>query len=151
MGRAEIAQDVLFGLAAFLGADDQDLVPAEAGEPADYGAIFRKKPIAVQFREVGESLFEIVKGKRPLWMAGNLNTVPGAKILKNLALCLREFFFDESNLFFKADVDGMGFRVLFQLLELGLQFSNRLLEVELMFHRREFSGFKAGSNGEEAS
>ena len=49
MRGAEVAQDVFLGVAALLRADDHHAVFAQLGEAADHGAVFRIKPVAVQF------------------------------------------------------------------------------------------------------
>src|SRR5205085_12294107 len=90
----------------------------------------------MEFGKIGESFFDVVESKRPFRMASDFDSVPGAEIGKNLALGFLEFFFNYSNFFFEADVQRVGFGMFFQLFELGLQFGNRLLEIELVFHWR---------------
>ena len=63
MRRAEIAQDVLLGVAAFLGADDHDLVLPRAGKAADHGPVLGKQPVAVQFAEIREGRLDVIQVK----------------------------------------------------------------------------------------
>ena len=74
-------------------------------------------------------------------MAGYLDPIPRAEIGKDLAFRLFDLLFDESNFLFEADFQRMSFGMFLQLLELMLQFNNRLFEVELMFHPLNFSDF----------
>ena len=67
-------------------------------------------------------------------MAGNLDAVPGAEIGEDLAFGFFELLLDSADFLLEADVKGMGFRVLFQLLKLALELQDRLFEVELVFH-----------------
>ena len=61
VGGAEIAQDVFLGVPAFLGADHQHAMFAQPGKTADHGAVFGKKPVAVQFLEIRESLLQVIQ------------------------------------------------------------------------------------------
>ena len=56
MGRTEIAEDVFLGIAAFLGAEDDDAMAAQPGKAAHDGAILGKEPVAVQLVEITEGL-----------------------------------------------------------------------------------------------
>ena len=49
----------------------------DAGEPADHGAVVRKRTVAVELDEAGEHPFCIVEGVRPLRVAGDLGYLPG--------------------------------------------------------------------------
>ena len=141
MRRAEIAQDVLLGVPAFLRANHHHFMPAEAGKPADHRPVLREQPVAVQLAEVGKGRFEVIQRERPLRMPGNLDPVPGAEVGEDLALGFLQLLLDQANFLLEADVEGVGFRVLLQLLKLVLQLHNRLFEVELMFHRPKPSQF----------
>ena len=70
-------------------------------------------------------------------MPGDFNAVSGTEVGKNLALGFFELFFDQGNFFLDADSEGMSFRVFSEFFEFGLQFDNRLLEIEMMFHQRQ--------------
>jgi hypothetical protein len=66
---------------------------------------------------------------------GDLDLVLGAEVGEYLPLGFLELLFDHGDLFLDANAEGVRFRVFFQLVQLGLQFSNRLFEVEVMFHQ----------------
>ena len=67
-------------------------------------------------------------------MTGDLDSVPGAQVGKDLASGFLDLLFDQGNLFLETDAQGMSFRVLSELLEFVLQFNDRLFEIEMMFH-----------------
>src|SRR5262249_46008904 len=111
MGRTEISKDVFFGVAAFLSTDDHDFMISEGGKSADHGSIFCKKPISMQFAKTYEGGHQVIHCKRSFWMTRNFDPVPGAEVGKNLALGLFDFLFYESNFIFKANFQGMFFRM----------------------------------------
>ena len=65
------------------------------------------------------------------------------RLAEDLALGFLELLLDQRDFLLDADVEGVGFRMLLQLLKLVLQFDDRLFEVELMFHRLKLSQFQA--------
>ena len=134
MGGAEIAEDVFLGIAAFLGADDDDAVVAEAGKAADHGAVIGVLAVAVQFLEIGKGLVDVIQRIGTAGVAGELDALPGGEIVKNLAPGLLDFLFNHLELFFHADAEGMFFRVLPEVIQLGLQFEDGLFKIELVFH-----------------
>ena len=67
---------------------------------------------------------------------GELNALPGAEVGVNLPPRLLEFDFDLLDFLLQADPHGVRLRVLAKLIQLALQFDDRLLEIELMFHAR---------------
>ena len=66
---AEVAVDLLLGVAALLMADDQDRLAFEAREPAHDRPIVGKSPIAMQFGEFGAQAFDVVEHVRPVRVA----------------------------------------------------------------------------------
>ena len=90
MRGTEIAQNVFLGVAPLLGADDHDLVLAQMGKAADHGAVLGKKPVAMQFVEIGESGAQVIEGERALGMAGQLDPLPGGEVGKNLPARFRD-------------------------------------------------------------
>ena len=67
-------------------------------------------------------------------MPGQLDALPGVEVRENLPPGFLQFFLDELDFLLEADAQRMLFRVLAEVLQLVLQFDDRLLEIELMFH-----------------
>src|SRR4051812_44724561 len=124
MSGAEITKDVFLGIAALLSSDYHHFMGPERGKSPDNGPIFRKQPIPVQFRKIRESQLKIIERERPFWMPSDFDPVPGTEIGKNLAFGFLQLFFHQGDLFLEADAQRMGFRMLLQLLKLGLHLSN---------------------------
>ena len=62
---AEVAVNLLLGVAPFLMADHQYRLAVQPRQPADDGMIVGEGAVAVQFLKVGEQSFHIVQGVRP--------------------------------------------------------------------------------------
>jgi hypothetical protein len=84
-GEAEGAADLLLGVAALVGADEHDLVPAEACQAALDGAVVAEAAVTVQFAELAADEVHVVAEQRPLGVAGDLDGLPGAELLVGLA------------------------------------------------------------------
>ena len=67
-------------------------------------------------------------------MARELDALPGGEVGEDVPPGFRQFFLDELDFLLEADAERVFFRVLAQFIQLGLQFDDRLLEIELMFH-----------------
>ena len=67
-------------------------------------------------------------------MPRELDALPGVEIGKDVPPGFRQLFFDELDFLLEADAERMFFRVFAQFIQLVLQFDDRLLEIELMFH-----------------
>ena len=139
MRRPEVAQNVFLGIPAFLGANHHHFMPTKAGKTAYHGPVLRKQPVAVQLAEVGKGCLEVIQREWSFRVPGNLDPVPCAEVGKDLAPGFLQLLLDQANFLLNADVEGMGFRMLFQLLKLVLQLHYRLFEVELVFHRPKTS------------
>src|SRR5262249_44937842 len=111
MSGAEIAENVFLGIAPLLRADDHHLVRSEAGKSADDRPVFRIQAVAVQFAKICEGGLQIIQAKRALWMASDLDPVPGAEVREDLALRLFELLLDHRHFLLEADVEGVGFRM----------------------------------------
>ncbi len=82
-------------------------------------------------------------------MARELDALPGGKIGEDVPPGFRQFFLDELDFLLEADAERVLFRVLAQFLQLGLQFDDRLLEIELMFHAcGKLNPFRGSINAE---
>ena len=75
---AEVARDVLAGVAPLLVADDDHGRAVEAREAADDGLVVAVDPIAVQLHPVLEEQADEVEGVRALRVPGDLGALPGA-------------------------------------------------------------------------
>ena len=93
----------------------------------------------MQLSKAGKRGIQVIQGERAFGMPGDLNAIPGAQVQKDLALGFFDLLLNDRNFFLQSNAEGMLFGVLSQLLKLALQFCNRLLEVELMFHPLQFS------------
>ena len=108
---------------------------AEFGKPAHHRAVFGKQPVAVQFAEIDEGGLEVIQRERTFGMAGQLDPLPGGEVGKNLPPGFLQFLFDELDFLLETDAERMFFSgCFFEFLQLVLQFDDRLLEIELMFH-----------------
>ena len=67
-------------------------------------------------------------------MPRQLHALPGVEVGENLPAGFLQLFFDELDFLLEADAQRMFFRVFAEFVELGLQFDDRFLEIELMFH-----------------
>ena len=69
-------------------------------------------------------------------MPGELDALPGGQIGEDLLPHLGNLLLPLADFVLKIDTERMRFRMLLEFLELVLQFDNRFLEIELMFHAR---------------
>ena len=67
-------------------------------------------------------------------MARQLDALPGGEVGENLPAGFLQLFFDELDFLLEADAQRMLFRMFAEFVQLALQFDDRLLEIELMFH-----------------
>jgi len=120
---------ILFlGVAALLVADDHARLAVEAGEAADDGLVVRIAAVAVQFAEVAEHAGDVVQSVGPLRMARDLRDLPGGELAVDLLGQLLALLREPRDL-----VGNVDRRVLVhetQLVDLLLQFGDRLFEVE---------------------
>src|SRR3990167_3256625 len=87
-------------------------------------------PIAVQLLPVGEDLGDVVQRVRPLRMARDLRHLPGRQVRVDVLGELLALFVEAADLF--GDVDRRFALHESQFFDLGLEFGDRLLEVEEM-------------------
>ena len=74
---AEVALQVALGVAALLGADDDDRLALQARHAADDGAVIAVDAIAMQFDEVGAHLVDVVHRVGAQRVARHLHALPG--------------------------------------------------------------------------
>ena len=128
LGHPEVAADLLLGVAPLLVADHHAGLAVEARQAADDGGVIGEMAIAVQFLELGEDLGAIVQGLRALRVAGDLIDLPGRHIGVDVLGELQALLVEAVDLF--GDVDRPFVLHVAQLFDLGLEFGDRLLEVE---------------------
>jgi hypothetical protein len=67
-------------------------------------------------------------------VAGELDPLPGSQVGEHLAPGLADLLLDPGDLFVEVHPDSVGFPVLDEFLEFALQFGDRFLEVQRLFH-----------------
>ena len=79
VGAAEVACDPLFQFAALVVPDEQDLVPADAGERGDDRPVVPKGSIPVQHAHITKHQRQVVGGEGSLGVPRYLNQFPRSK------------------------------------------------------------------------
>lgn len=133
-GHAEIVADARLGAGALLLPDHADGPPAEAAEAAHDGLVLAEAAVAGQRRELADQRVAVIDEVRALRMAGDLRLLPGreggvelGEGRGGLALEPRHVLGDRHRAV--AGAEGA------QLLQLGLEFGDRLFEIEVGAHR----------------
>ncbi len=134
-GGAEVAFDVLLGVAPFLRADEEDLLVAQFGQAAYQGRVIGEEAIPMQFQEIGKDQGGVIEDERPFGMAGDLDAVPRAEIGEDLAPGFLDLLLQGGDFLVKADARGACFRVFLEVFQLALQLQDRPLEIKLIFHQ----------------
>ena len=94
----------------------------------DNGLIVPEETVAMQFDEIAESFTEVIQGERPGIVAGNLNTLPGGKVLVNFATGTFNFGLHRFHLAF--EINRLEFGMFPKLFELFFQLEDRLFKIE---------------------
>src|SRR5207253_10196215 len=112
-------------------AYDDNRAPIEAGKAADDRMIVGEGAIPVQFDEAIAQAADVVQGRGPLEVAGDLCPLPGRQARIDLGLQLMESRPELIEIFLTpaARVGGGG-----KLFELILQLGDRLFKVEIFAH-----------------
>ena len=114
-------------------ADDADRLAAKPAEAADDGLVVAELPVPGERREVLHQALDELGGMRPLWMARDLRLLPGCQLGVEFPQRLVRLGLEALDLV--ADGDGVAARRHgAQLLDLGLQFGDRLFEIEIAAH-----------------
>ena len=82
---AEVAVDLLLGVAALLVADDQHRLALVERGAGDDGVVVGEAAVAVQLDEVGEQALDVVERGRPRRMARHQHALPRRQVLVELA------------------------------------------------------------------
>ena len=135
LGHAEIVADAGLGVAAALDADRDHRLAFEAPEPAHHGPVVGEGAVAGERRPVGEQAAEIVERARTLRVARDLRLLPGREFRIGRPELPISLLGQPGELV--GDVDpAFGIRHPTELVDLALQFGDRLLEVEEVTHGR---------------
>ena len=112
-------------------------VAVEARQAADDAEVVGVVPVAVQFLEVGEDLVDVVQRVGALRMAGDLRHLPGRQVRVDVLGELHALAGQPFDLV--GDVD-CGFVLhVAQFVDLGFEFSDRLLELQEMSFAHQYS------------
>ena len=125
---AEVAVDLLLGVAALLVADHHAGLAVEAREPADDRRIVGVGAVAGSSRKSVNMPRDVVERVRPLRMARDLRDLPRRQLAVDVLRELLALLGEPRDLV--ADVDGGVVVDEAQLVDLRLQLADRLLEVE---------------------
>ena len=74
-------------------------------------------------------------------MARELNALPGGEVKENLPPGFLQLSFNDPEFLLETDPQRMLFGMLAEFIQLVLQFDDRLLKIELMFHSLEILMF----------
>ena len=130
---SEIPLHPFFEGLAFLMPDDHDRPVVKAGEASDDGAVIAKGAIAVELEEVPAELADVVEGRGPLGMPGELRSLPGSQSAVQFVFDLGEFRPQLADLVLRGRFPEFGGRELFDLL---FDLADRLFKLEIIAHRR---------------
>src|SRR6516164_6030577 len=131
MSASEISANVLLRVAPLLVRYDNTAVLSERRKPAGHRLVIAEKTVAVELNEIGKGQLQVVKGKGPGGMPGDLHSLPGSERLIDLTPGLLDFLLH--CLDFAFEIDGLQFGVLLEFLELLFEVRNRLFKIH-RFH-----------------
>ena len=104
MGAAEVAFEVLLGIAALLMTDYDATVFANGGEASGHRSVVAEKTVAVQFGESLEGELHVIEREGTGRMARDLNPLPRGEIGINFLPRLLEFLLHAEHLGFQIDI-----------------------------------------------
>jgi hypothetical protein len=135
MAAAKIPHHIFLRIAPFLVSDDDATLAAEHRQTTRHRFVIGKTAVAMQFKPIGETSFEVIQSERPLHMSRDLDTLPGREIPIDPAsrfakLCLQFFYRGV-----KIDIVFVG--MIRQILQPPFQFKDRSFKIQrLPFHER---------------
>ena len=125
---AEVALDVLLGVAALLVPDHHHRLPVEARPAADDRRIVAEQAVAVQLDEVGEDRREVVERVRAPRMPRHLHPLHRREAPVDLAAPDGQLVFQRADL--AGDINAAFVADPPQLLDLALELGERFFEVQ---------------------
>ncbi len=134
MRAAEIAFDVLFGVAALLRADDHHALFAELGEAGHDCVVVLKQAVAVQFGKAIERALNVIERIGPLRVARELHALPRGEVGVELLFLGRNFFLELADLVIDIHAVVFLLRLIAQTLQFLLEVEIRFLEIEQVLH-----------------
>ena len=133
MRAAEIAHQILLGVAALLLADDHHAALVDRRQPADDRMVVGKAAVAVQFDEIGRDALQVIEHVGPFRMPGELDALPRGEVGEDLFLGRLEFFLNGVNL--RREIDLLFGGLFLQGFERLLEFGDGFLEFQRVdFH-----------------
>ncbi len=124
----EIAVLAFLGVAAFLVADDHHALAVETGQTTNDGRIIRIIAVAMQLFEIGKQMLDVIQRIGALRVARNLRNLPGRELGVDILGQRLAFLLQPANLV--GNIEGRIILHITQLLDLVLQFGDRLLEIQ---------------------
>lgn len=128
IGHAEVAVDLLLGVAPFLVADHHYRLAVETGQAADYGVVIAEITVAMQLGELGEHQIDVVQRKGTVDVACHLCGLPAGEIRENLRAHLLDASLQCS--YVGADIQSVK-RQPVQLIDLLFQIGDRFFKVHI--------------------
>jgi hypothetical protein len=128
VGHAEVAREVLLGVAAALVADDHHALAVEPREAADDGAVVAEGAVAVQLHPVGEREPQVVEREGAPRVAGHLHALDGREVAVDLDAQVGELALQRGELGVHVELLRAGEAL--HLVDARLELRERLLEFE---------------------
>jgi hypothetical protein len=119
------------GGGALLLADDANALAAEAAEAADQRFVLTELAVAGERGEFGDQCVDVIDQMRPRWPTRHLCLLPRRQVGIQIDQRLRGALLDACDLV--TDVAAAG-RERAQFVELGIEFGDRLFEIEIASH-----------------
>ncbi len=129
---AEIMGHAGLGIAALLVAHHHHRPAAETAEPADDRAVLGEQPVAGQRREIVDQGIEIVGCIGPVRVTGDLGLLPGRQLGVGLGQKPLDLRLELPDLV--GDIEFSVTGQMTKLLDLTLEFGNRLFEIQEVMH-----------------
>src|SRR5690606_4623498 len=127
---AEVALELGLGVAALLVADHHHAAAVDAGEAADDRGVVGVGAVARQLLDLLAHDAQVVHGVRARRVARELRDLPRGQVAEDVRGALPDLVLQGAD--FGVDVHGPAMAGVAQLLDLGLQVGDRLLEVEVV-------------------
>jgi len=125
---AEVAVNLVFGIAPLLVPDHHHRLAVETGKATDNRMIVRKSPVAVQLFKVGKNQRQVIKRIRALRMPCHLRNLPGRQLGVDILGQLSAFFLQA--IYVVGNINRGIILNKAQLFDLGFKVGNGLFEVE---------------------
>ena len=132
VGAPEIAQQILLRVSPLLVSDHHGGAAAEPGEAGDEGAVVAEEPVPGEFDETVRHQAEVVERVGTMRVPRDLDALPGVQVPVDFPAHRVELGLEARDLI--RHVDRLRLGELLEPLDPGLEFDDRLLEVEASIH-----------------